>query len=115
MTNIKMSKMENDYLNNERYEMAQKKLKEIKGFYWHLFWYLAVNIFLTFGSALGTFFRFGEVQFGNLNFGMFSLWFFWGIGLVCHWIRVFGNNIFFSKEWEDRKIKEFMEKDSFQN
>ena len=107
--------MENDYLNEERYARAQKKIKEIKGFYWHLFWYLAVNIFLTFGSSLGNFFRFGELEFGSLNLGMFTVWFFWGIGLVGHWIRVFGKNIFFSKDWEERKIKEFMEKDSFEN
>ena len=32
----------------EAYVRAQKRLKEIKGFYWHAFWYAVVNIF--FGS-----------------------------------------------------------------
>jgi hypothetical protein len=44
---------------------------------------------------------------------MFAVWFFWGIGLAAHWLGVFGKNIVFSKAWEERKIKEFMDKDKF--
>ena len=73
--------MEREYFNEERYARAQKKIKEIKGFYWHLFWYLAVNIFITFGSTFGNFVRFGELEFGSLNFGMFSVW-----SLLGNWI-----------------------------
>jgi len=105
--------MEREYINEERYARAQKRIEDIKGFYWHLFWYLAVNIFITFGSAFGNFIRVGEMEVGSLNFGMFSVWFFWGIGLIGHWIRVFGKNIFFSKDWEERKIKDLMDKDPF--
>ena len=104
---------ENNFSEQERYRRAEKRVKDIKGFYWHLFWYLVVNIFLTFGSAIGNFFSDGELEFGNLHFGSFAVWFFWGIGLVAHWLSVFGKNIVFSKDWEDRKIKEFMEKDKF--
>ena len=32
--------MDNNYLEEERYIRAQKRVKKIKGFYWHLF-YLA--------------------------------------------------------------------------
>ena len=42
--------MENNYNEEKRYLRAKKRVKEIQGFYWHLFWYLAVNLFLTFGS-----------------------------------------------------------------
>ena len=105
--------MEREYINEERYARAQKRIEDIKGFYWHLFWYLAVNIFITFGSAFGNFIRVGEMEVGSLNFGMFSVWFFWGIGLIGHWIRVFGKNIFFSKDWEELKIKDLMDKDPF--
>ena len=49
----------------------------------------------------------------NWHFGNFAVWFFWGIGLVGHWLGVFGKNIVFSKHWEERKIKEFMDKDKF--
>ena len=105
--------METNYSNEERYRRAEKRLKEIKGFYWHLFWYLAVNIFLTFGGTIVSFFSDGSFEVRHFNFGSFSVWFFWGIGLAAHWLNVFGKNVFFSRNWEERKIKEFMDKDEF--
>jgi hypothetical protein len=103
--------MEQNFTSEERYRRAQKRVKEIKGFYWHLFWYLVVNIFLTFGGTIRGIFTDGSFNFDHLNFSSFSVWFFWGIGLVGHWLHVFGTNIIFSKDWENRKIKEFMDKD----
>ena len=104
--------MEENFNNEERYRRAKKRVKDIKGFYWHLFWYLVVNIFLTFGSSIKLFVTDGTFNFDHFNFGSFSVWFFWGIGLVSHWLHVFGTNIIFSKDWENRKIKEYMDKDS---
>ena len=49
--------MESDYFNEEKYKRAKKRIKEIKGFYWNLFWYLAVNIFITFGSTISNLFH----------------------------------------------------------
>ena len=102
--------MENDFNEEKRYLRAKKRVKDIQGFYWHLFWYLAVNLFLTFGSRLGSLFNGGSIDMDQFHWGTFSVWFFWGIGLAAHWIRVFGGNILFSKEWEKRKIKEIMDK-----
>ena len=103
--------MEKDFYEEERYIKAQKRVKEIKGFYWHLFWYVAVNIFITFGSAISHIFHGGDLMDINFQYGNFSVWFFWGIGLFFHWFGVFGKHLTFSKGWEERKIKEFMDKD----
>jgi hypothetical protein len=103
--------MENNYNEEKRYLSAKKRVKEIQGFYWHLFWYLAVNIFLTFGNTIGGLFQGESIDSNQFHLGTFSIWFFWGIGLAGHWLRVFGKNIIFSKEWEERKIKEIMDKD----
>lgn len=84
---------------------AQKRLKELKGFYWHAFWYVVVNIFIFITIASNS-------NWNIWNFGTFSTPIFWGIGLGFHALSVFGRNLFFSKSWEDRKIKEFMEKES---
>jgi hypothetical protein len=35
----------------------------------------------------------------------------WGIGLMSHWWGVFGSRIFFSRDWEERKIRELLEKE----
>ena len=100
-----------NYSEQERYRRAQKRVKDIKGFYWHLFWYLVVNIFLTFGQTIKNLVTEGSLEFNGWHWGSFSLWFFWGIGLGAHWLQVFGKHIVFSKDWEERKIREFMEND----
>ncbi len=88
----------------EAYLRAKKKLDKLKGFYWHLASYVVVNIFLIVVIAIG--------NNGNIwHFGTFATAFFWGIGLVFHFLSVFGPAFFFGKNWEDRKIKEFMDKE----
>lgn len=102
--------MENQSLRNkanfqkeEAYLRAERKLKKIKGFYWHAFWYVVVNCFLIFLTSRNSdnFWRFET----------FSTAIFWGIGLAGHALSVFGRNLFFSQSWEDRKIRDYMERD----
>lgn len=94
------------FIDEDRYLRAQKRVKQIKGFYWHLFWYAVVNIFILVSIYRGL----GNKE-NFLQFGHFSTAFFWGIGLAAHWASVFGRNLIFSKNWEERKIKQFMDKD----
>ncbi len=107
--------MKRYYSEEESYIKAEKRVKEIKGFYWHLFWYLAVNIFLSFGGTIKRFVFDGSLDVESIHFSTFSVWFFWGIGIAGHWLHVFGKNVFFSRNWEEKKIKEFMDKDKFDN
>lgn len=99
--------MENhDNIDQLRLERARKRVKSIAGFYKHLSVYLLINAFLL---AL-KYFRLdpGETFF---EFGTFSTAFFWGIGLGFHALGVFGTNAFFGSDWEERKIKEIMERE----
>ncbi|MDU8886501.1 2TM domain-containing protein [Yeosuana sp. MJ-SS3] len=98
-----------EFKREEVYFRAEKRLKELKGFYWHLFWYLAVNIFIIVSSLIinSTYFNIG-------HFNAYSTVVFWGIGIGIHAITVFGKNIVFSKSWEDRQIQKFIEKDKKQ-
>ncbi|MFD2726800.1 2TM domain-containing protein [Hyunsoonleella rubra] len=94
---------EKNYSNEEAYLRAEKRLKELKGFYWHAFWYVAVNIFIV-----------GMIIYNGGSFFHFGTWatpVFWGIGLGFHAIGVFGRRFAFGKKWEERKIREFMEKE----
>lgn len=100
-----MNETKKDYIEEERYLRAKKRVKAISGFYWHLFFYLLINIGLLVFSR--NIFDDGEM----LRWENYSTAFFWGIGLFFHWFRVFGRNLFFSKSWEERKIREFMEKE----
>ena len=90
----------------DNYIRAKKRVEKVKGFYMHLFWYLVVNIFLSI--MIITNLDDGESFF---QFKHFTTAFFWGIGLMFHAYGVFGKNLMFSKDWEERKINEIMEKD----
>ncbi|MBI5680001.1 MAG: 2TM domain-containing protein [Methanobacterium sp.] len=86
---------------DEKYERAKKKVGEIKGFYCHLISFIVVNVFL---AVLNFFTTPGFWWFLFVTF-------FWGIGLFVHGLSVFMTHGIFSKEWEEKKIKEYMEKE----
>jgi hypothetical protein len=85
---------------NERYERAKKRVENLKGFYIHLTVFVLVNFMLFFINLLTD----------------TSYWWFiyplggWGIGLIAHGLSVFYDG-FLGSEWEERKIKEYMDKD----
>lgn len=98
--------METNYKENLQYRAAKKKVKDIKGFYVHLLVYLFINTAIVLVSA----YHDGEWN-GLGNIWNYSTAFFWGIGLFAHWASVFGPNILLGKDWEERKIRELMQKD----
>jgi hypothetical protein len=101
--------MEINNQENELYRMAQKRIKEIKGFYVHLIVFVLVNIFIFLLNS--NIFGSGNV---NIHFSNLSLPFFWGIGLAAHCASVFGPNLFLGKKWEEKKIKEILDKEKQQ-
>ncbi|WP_394759620.1 2TM domain-containing protein [Flavobacterium sp.] len=98
--------MENKELEEIRYKDALKRVKKIKGFYTHLTVYVIINIMIVIINIQNL--EIGESYFKKENF--FTA-FFWGIGLVAHALSVFGKNLFFGSEWEEKKIQELIEKD----
>ncbi|WP_177735533.1 2TM domain-containing protein [Flavobacterium inviolabile] len=93
--------MERNYNEEERYRLAKKRVEEIKGFYGNLTAYIAVNLALV---AM------------NLLTSPEHLWFFypmlgWGVGVAIHGMKVFNYMPFLGKDWEERKMQEFIEKE----
>jgi hypothetical protein len=93
--------MESNYQNEERYNKARKRVEEIKGFYGNLTAYIVVNAALL---AI------------NLITSPDHLWFYWpligwGIGVAIHGMKVYNYLPFLGKDWEERKMKEFMDKE----
>jgi len=84
----------------ERYLKAQKRVKDVKGFYIHV---------------LVTVFIISIIISANLIFSPEFHWFWFATiglvtGVIIHWIVVFGVKILgFDRDWESKKIKEFME------
>ena len=104
--------MDNQFIRDQNYQRAKKRVKAIKGFYIHAIVYVLVNLFIS-GIII-----FGLMQSGYSftdtfsNFGVYSTWIFWGIGIFFHWMGVFGfKSLGFSRDWEERKIQEYLDKE----
>ncbi len=92
--------------NQIKYEKALQRVKKIKGFYTHLVVYLVINLMLVIVNVQNL--DQGESYF---QFKNFQTAFFWGIGLLAHGLSVFLPNMILGNNWEERKIKELMDKD----
>jgi hypothetical protein len=105
-------KVENNFIQEDSFIRAKKRVKDIKGFYIHLIVFVLVNIFIS-GIILFALIESGyDFVDAFSNFGVYSTWIFWGIGMFFHWLGVFGfKSLGLGKDWEERKIKEVMEKE----
>lgn len=91
----------------ELLEMAKKRVKKIKDFYIHLFIYIIGVIFFllkTYGSVKFDFF---PVKF--INWFVMSIW---TVVIGIQMIELFFAEIIFGKKWEEKKIKQIMNKET---
>ena len=65
--------------NDERAKMrrARKRVEELKGFYWHLAAYLAVNLFITISKVSRNIVSGEGFNEAFFDFSTFAVWFFW--------------------------------------
>ena len=87
---------------DSKYLKAKKRVTELKEFY------LSLTSYVVFIIALA-----GLNYYINQLRSPWFLWaaFGWGIGIIFHAIKVFGGISFFGKDWEERKLREFMEEE----
>ncbi|HNP32775.1 MAG TPA: 2TM domain-containing protein [Flavobacterium sp.] len=89
-----------------KYQQALKRVKRIKGFYTHLMVYIVINAGLLIAAYVN---KNHEENFWRWQ--TFNTVIFWGIGLVAHGMSVFLPTAIMGKDWEERKIKELMDKE----
>lgn len=82
------------------YERAKKRVKDIKGFYIHALIYVLVNALILVLKFQKT----GNIHIQDWGIGL------WGIGLAVHGLSVFLPSFILGRDWEERKIREIMEK-----
>lgn len=92
--------------NDIKYLEAKKRVKKLKGFYIHLTIYVLVNLMIVLINYQDL--KPGESYFKYENF---ITLFFWGIGLLAHAMSVFVPQFVLGKNWEERKIRELMDKE----
>lgn len=81
---------------------AQERVAAIKKFYSGLISYV-----LVIGGLAGLNYYIDEWSYPWFLWAAFG----WGIGIVINALKLFGRNPFFNKNWEERKIKELIDKD----
>ncbi|WP_438965763.1 2TM domain-containing protein [Flavobacterium sp.] len=92
--------------NEIKYQEALNRVKRIKGFYTHALVYVVINIMIIIVNIQNL--NEGESYF---QFHNFFTAFFWGIGLLAHGLSVFLPGMILGNDWEERKIKELMDKE----
>lgn len=94
-------KTSDSYISEKKYEYAKEQVEKIKGFYIHLSFYIVfVPFFIYLNIISGT----------NFPWALFPICG-WGLGVAGHAAEVFNWNPLFSKDWEQRKIRELMDKE----
>ena len=82
-----------------KYLRAKEKVEELKKFYSNLTSYIVVIIGLGIINYVTNGFHYAWFLWPALG---------WGIGLVFHAAKVFEWSPVFNKDWEERKIREYM-------
>jgi hypothetical protein len=93
-------KKQSSYLEEKRYEMARKKVEELKGFYVHFGIYLVMSVVFVYLNFISSSFPWSIFPIAG-----------WGLGVLGHASEVFDWNPFFNKQWEERQIRKYMNED----
>jgi hypothetical protein len=86
---------------SEQYRKARKRARRKIGFYKHLKAYVVINVFIAAINIID-----GDPM------GWFPMPFFWGIGLLMHYINVFGlpgTDGLYTENWEEKIFDEELE------
>tara|TARA_R110000868_G_scaffold374257_1_gene638651 strand:- start:3478 stop:3798 length:321 start_codon:yes stop_codon:yes gene_type:complete len=101
-----LNKMENLEEKHKNYIKAKEKVRHLKIFYMHLVGYFIIVALLLYNLYIV------EGEYEN-----FFIWFnsiiliAWTIFIIVHGWNVFKGRILFKESWEDRKLKEYLERD----
>lgn len=103
LTNVSVvHKSQDTYISDKRMERAKEYVEKLKGFYTHLTVYsifVPVFIWLNYQSNAG----FPWAIFPIVG---------WGFGVLGHASETFQWSPFLNKDWEERKIKQFMDEEN---
>ncbi|QIE58137.1 Pr2TM family membrane protein [Rasiella rasia] len=102
LTNIStVTKSQDSYISDKRLERAKEYVEKLKGFYVHFTIYLIfIPVFIYLNFQSNTNFPWAAFPIGG-----------WGFGVLGHASEVFNWNPLFNKDWEERKIRDLMNKE----
>jgi hypothetical protein len=100
--------MDINKISEKKYAEAKAKVERIKMFYIHLLGYIVASGFILYNSL--TIEEGHKFEDSVLAINVSSL-VIWGIVIIVHGWSAFKGRILFSKKWEERKVKEYMNND----
>jgi sensor histidine kinase YesM len=92
------------YINELKYDRAKEYVEKLKGFYVHFVIYLLMMPIFIYLNSRST--GFPWALFPIIG---------WGFGIAGHAMETFNYNPLLGRNWEERKIKQFMEEDKSTN
>ncbi len=92
---------------------AIRKAKELKKFYTHLTSYVLVNLGLLLLNLIQIYTSGGEFELHKF----WVIWVIlgWGIGIFSQYLKIKVGNVFLGENWEEKKVREILEKQSGNN
>ena len=99
---VSMAEKQHAYMDEKLYKKAKKRVEQLKGFYGNLVAYCIVipNLAIL---------NYNTTDFPWIIFPVLV----WGFGVLAHGMEVFGYNPFLGKNWEERKIRKYMDDENF--
>ena len=95
----------------QTYLKAKHRVEKLRAFYTHLTVYVVVNGAIYAFKIIRNLSRGESFEEAFFDFSISGIWLLWGIGLALHAFAVFGLPRILGDNWEEEKIKEFMEND----
>ncbi|MBT8270902.1 MAG: 2TM domain-containing protein [Bacteroidia bacterium] len=93
------------------YQRAMKRVEKMRRFYKHALVYLVICSAATILKVLHNLNNGESFSEAFFDPSTYLIWLPWGIGLALHAFSVFGLHMLLGKEWEQRKIEEYMNED----
>jgi len=105
-----------DYSDKEQaYLKARHRVEKLKGFYNHLTVYIVVNGAIYAFKIIRNLRRGESFEEAFFDFSISGIWLIWGIVLAIHAFSVFGLPLILGDNWEEEKIKQYMEEEKNNN
>lgn len=105
-----------DYSDKERaYLKAKSRVEKLRKFYTHLTVYIVINGAIYVFKILRNLRRGESFEEAFFDFSISGIWLLWGIGLAIHAFAVFGLPLIIGDNWEEEKIKQYMDEEKNNN
>ncbi|WP_412985945.1 2TM domain-containing protein [Pontimicrobium sp. IMCC45349] len=101
----------NDLDKEQAYLSAKRRVDKLRGFYSHLTVYIGANLLVSGYKIIRNIRRGESLEEAIFDLSFSGMWMLWGLGLIIHAFVVFILPKIVGENWEERKIKQFMEEE----